>query len=121
MSGAASMKASRSPQARARPRKKPRTPRSAFYLDVAAGRVLDHAQGLTGPACLHLRARMLRQPFRVVRPPRAPVLLRAFKPRLQGRRLFVVGPVLVLRPVRRIDDAGDMTGTGEHVGDGAAE
>src|SRR5712671_5836837 len=55
-------------------------------------------------------------PLDPVRPPRARMLLRLLEPGFErARARFAAGPILVLGLARRIDDAGDVAGAGQHV------
>src|SRR5262245_38528954 len=95
---------------------------SGLHLHVAARRILDDAEAGTRLARGDLGPGILSQPFRVVRPPRAWMLLGAVEPRLQRGRLAIVGPVLVLDLVAgRVDHAGDVSRARQHIRDRAAE
>src|SRR3954463_11783994 len=90
---------------------------------IGARRVLNRWIGLAAHTARRNLFRIeLGQPFAPVRPPRTLVLLSTLDPVLQRNVLdLFVGPILVFTGGGWIDDAGDVTGTGQHILHRAAE
>src|SRR5665213_2405551 len=91
--------------------------------DVAARRILDRRQYIGADrARRDFLAVEGSEPLPPIRPPRPLVLLRALEPVRQRNVLdIVVGPELVFARRRRVYHAGDVSGSGQHVFDRAAE
>src|SRR5262245_39572292 len=87
-------------------------------FDIGAWRILDRLElALARNARagrFHYRRILLLQPAEPVRPPAPLMLRRAFDERIQRLQRPVVDPELILLGGRRIDDPGDVTGSGEH-------
>jgi hypothetical protein len=85
-------------------------------LHVRAGSVLDRLELAAADGARRYRVRILgTEPVQPIRPPRACTfggLGQSFINIRPGR--FRPGPVLIFMQIGRIDNAGDMTGPGEH-------